>query len=322
MSTIFISYSRKDRDFVERLARDLAERLPDANIFWDMLIQPGASWAKALAEAIGRADIVLAVLSPDYLQSEWSQQELLVACGQEFKGGTRVLPILLRPCQPTGFLSAVTWVDFTEDYEGALERLIWGITGERPRAAKGEEPGRLIGPVHRDEVENLRREVQAAVELFKSRPAEHVLVQQPKPVAERPVQEKRRCFVVMPFGDPDLQVVYEDFVKPTLIDGCDLHCERGDDVFGSNVIMEDILTNISAADIVLADLTGKNANVFYEVGICHALGKPVLLLAQSVDDVPFDLRHRRVLLYEYSPRGCKRLEGTLRQNMNAVLKES
>ena len=70
---------------------------------------------------------------------------------------------------------------------------------------------------------------------------------------------------------------------------------------------------------MLTDLARANANVFYEVGICHAFDKPVLLLAQSVDDVPFDLRHRRVLLYDYSPRGCKRLETTLNQNMQAVL---
>jgi nucleoside 2-deoxyribosyltransferase len=85
--------------------------------------------------------------------------------------------------------------------------------------------------------------------------------------------------------------------------------------------MDDILKSIGAADVVLADLTRKNANVFYEVGICHALGKPVLLLAQSIEDVPFDLRHRRVLLYEYSPRGCKRLEGVLKENMSTVLKD-
>jgi nucleoside 2-deoxyribosyltransferase len=79
--------------------------------------------------------------------------------------------------------------------------------------------------------------------------------------------------------------------------------------------------SIQMADVILADLTRKNANVFYEVGICHALAKPVLLLAQSIDEVPFDLRHRRVLLYEYSPRGCKRLEGALKENMSAVLSE-
>jgi len=47
----------------------------------------------------------------------------------------------------------------------------------------------------------------------------------------------------------------------------------------------------------------------------------VLLLAQSMDDVPFDLRHRRVLLYEYSPRGCKRLEKTLREHLLAMLEK-
>jgi hypothetical protein len=170
-------------------------------------------------------------------------------------------------------------------------------------------------------VESLRQEVQSAIELFKSRTGETAIGQQHGPAVERQAEGKKHCFVVMPFGDADLQVVYEDFVKPTLVDGCNLHCERGDDVFGSNVIMEDILKSIDGADVILADLTRKNANVFYEVGICHALGKPVLLLAQSIDDVPFDLRHRRILLYEYSPRGAKRLEGTLKQNMLAVLQE-
>ncbi len=68
-----------------------------------------------------------------------------------------------------------------------------------------------------------------------------------------------------------------------------------------------------------ADLTDKNANVFYEVGICHAIDKPVLLMAQSIDDVPFDLRHRRILLYEYSPRGCKKLEKALQENILTML---
>ena len=124
----------------------------------------------------------------------------------------------------------------------------------------------------------------------------------------------------MPFGDKDLQVVYEDFVKPIIEEQCNLRCERGDDVFGSSVIMEDIRNSITAVDVVVADLTGKNANVFYEVGICHTIDKPVLLMAQSIEDVPFDLRHRRVLLEnEYSPRGCKRLEKTLRENVLAML---
>jgi hypothetical protein len=132
-------------------------------------------------------------------------------------------------------------------------------------------------------VESVRQKFGAAVEHFKfgaavehlkpSFTVEPVTAEQLKVRTGRQTEERRRCFVIIPFGDPDLQVVYEDFVKPTLVDVCKPRCERGDDVFGSNVIMEDIRKSISGADVVLADLTRKNANVFYEVGICHALDK-------------------------------------------------
>lgn len=125
-------------------------------------------------------------------------------------------------------------------------------------------------------------------------------------------------FVVMPFRQEDLQVVYDEFIKPT-IDKCGLDCIRGDDMFGSNSIMEEVIEAIAASQIVIADLTGKNANVFYEVGIAHAMGKSVLLLAQSADDVPFDLRHRRVLVYDYTPRGCKLLERHLEENVHRLI---
>jgi hypothetical protein len=322
MSRIFISYSREDFGFVEQLIHALAARLPDAEIFYDKLIPPGESFVKVLSSAIEQADVFLAVLSPDYVASSWAREEVNVALAQMVEKRTRLLPLLFRPCHVPPLLATLSWIDFTSDYEAAFSRLMWGITGQRPTAAKGEEPGKPVKAIDPTEVKNLRREVQTAVVFFKSRPEERLASSWSVERADkRPAQERRQCFVIMPFGDPDLQVVYEDFVKPTLVDRCNLRCERGNDVFGSNVIMEDVLERISAADVVLADLTRKNANVFYEVGICHALDKPVLLLAQSVDDVPFDLRHRRVLLYEYSPRGCKRLEAALRENMNAILQK-
>ena len=127
------------------------------------------------------------------------------------------------------------------------------------------------------------------------------------------------AFMVMPFGPEDLQIVYEDFIKPAIEDRCGLDCIRGDDMFGSNAIMEDVVKSIRAARMMVADLTGQNANVFYEVGIAHAIDIPVLLITQSLDDVPFDLRHRRMLVYEYSPRGCKRLESQLEEHVKQML---
>lgn len=183
---------------------------------------------------------------------------------------------------------------------------------------QGPAVGDTVIEIAPRELQDLRRELKEAVELFKSKPT---TVLAPLIIKPQNNQAKPCCFIVMPFGDEDLNVVYEDFVKPIAEAECGLICERGDDVFGSNVIMDDILTSIGHSDLVIADLTRKNANVFYEVGICHALGKPVLLLAQSIEDVPFDLRHRRVLLYEYTPRGCKRLESRLKENIENILEK-
>ena len=129
------------------------------------------------------------------------------------------------------------------------------------------------------------------------------------------------CFVLMPFGPEDLQVVYQDFVKPT-IERAGLRCVRADDIFGANVIIEGIWEAINRARFVIAELTGKNPNVFYEVGVCHTTGKEVIFLAQSVEDVPFDLRHLRVLLYDYTPRGCQRLAEALHKTVLAVMGRS
>ena len=73
---------------------------------------------------------------------------------------------------------------------------------------------------------------------------------------------------------------------------------RGDDIFRPTDILDDIWNGITQCDFVIADITGNNANVFYELGMAHALGKPVLVLTQNMDEVPFDLQSRRILLYD------------------------
>jgi hypothetical protein len=58
-----------------------------------------------------------------------------------------------------------------------------------------------------------------------------------------------------------------------------------------------IFNQISKADVLIADMTGRNPNVFYEVGYAHALGKIVILVTQNADDIPFDLKHRQHIIY-------------------------
>jgi nucleoside 2-deoxyribosyltransferase len=72
---------------------------------------------------------------------------------------------------------------------------------------------------------------------------------------------------------------------------------RGDDLFSPTDILEDIWQSINAADFVIADITGRNPNVLYELGIAHTLAKPVLILSKEAADIPIDLATRRVILY-------------------------
>lgn len=128
------------------------------------------------------------------------------------------------------------------------------------------------------------------------------------------------CFVLMPFGDiADLQKVYKDHVKVVLEDRCGLRCERADDIYGISGVMQSVWEGINRARVIVADLTGRNPNVFYELGIAHTLGKPVIMLTQSMDFVPFDLRHLRCIVYEYKPKEIERLEKTLEKTVRTVL---
>lgn len=124
------------------------------------------------------------------------------------------------------------------------------------------------------------------------------------------------CFVLMPFAD-ESRPIYDDHIVPA-IQQAGLRALRADDIFNNRQIIEDIWEHINRARVVVADLTGRNPNVYYEVGISHTVGKDVILLTQAIDDVPFDLRHIRVITYEYTPRGCADLEQSLTTTLRNV----
>ena len=109
---------------------------------------------------------------------------------------------------------------------------------------------------------------------------------------------KPSAFVLMPFSDR-LNTVYNNFFKPVLEDA-GFKVYRADDLESESQrnILSDILDGISTNDLIVADLTDLNPNVFYELGVAHALGKTVILLTQQREEVPFDLRQYR--LTEYS----------------------
>lgn len=122
--------------------------------------------------------------------------------------------------------------------------------------------------------------------------------------------------VMMPF-DSRFDEIYQ-----TLKNTCNslnLSCSRADDIWENDAIIQDVVSLICRSIIVICDCTGRNANVFYEAGIAHALGKDVILITQSNDDIPFDLRHLRYLHYLNNNEGRNALSANLAQRINTIL---
>lgn len=84
----------------------------------------------------------------------------------------------------------------------------------------------------------------------------------------------------------------------TVVDELGFRCTRGDDSIVSSNILAHIIEQISKARIVIANISGRNPNVFYELGIAHALGKPVLIVSESLADIPFDVNASRILAFD------------------------
>ncbi len=123
---------------------------------------------------------------------------------------------------------------------------------------------------------------------------------------------RSNCFVLMPFAR-EFDEVDHAIRSACEMPGLLLACSRADDVYRAGHIMENILEGIVHSEYVIADVTGKNPNVFYELGIAHCCKAPskVIILAQTMDDVPFDLRHMRCIVYRSDPPGLRRLKHDL-----------
>jgi hypothetical protein len=82
--------------------------------------------------------------------------------------------------------------------------------------------------------------------------------------------------------------------------------------------VQDIFELIYRSSIVIVDFSGRNPNVFYEAGIAHTLGKNVIPITQSIDDIPFDLRHHRVLKYLNNSEGLQELKRSLEKRLKVL----
>ena len=101
-----------------------------------------------------------------------------------------------------------------------------------------------------------------------------------------------------------------------------VRCLRGDSAYLAIPLHEKVIGMIKSADVIIADVTGRNPNVMYELGFAHAIGKPVILVARNTRDIVFDISTYRVILYSIKTiEGRNRLKDTLQQTVQTLNEE-
>jgi hypothetical protein len=134
------------------------------------------------------------------------------------------------------------------------------------------------------------------------------------------VRRGERAFVIMPFHEP-YNTYYAEIYKNAL-ESSGYEAVRGDDFFASRPVILDIMKAILDARLVLCDMSGKSANVFYELGLVHAIGTPAVLLSSNAEDIPFDVRHIRAIIYNPERRGWQQgLRRSICRAVDAVVRD-
>ncbi len=135
-----------------------------------------------------------------------------------------------------------------------------------------------------------------------------------------PPYEDEQCdvFVIMPFDD-DMKPIYEDHIM-NVCNKLGLKCKRADSDQYTMAIMNKVWSLIHKTQIVICDCTREKANVYYELGLSHALNKKVVCITQDMKYVKFDIQHLPHIVYQYTPRGMTTFEKELENRIVGILK--
>lgn len=132
----------------------------------------------------------------------------------------------------------------------------------------------------------------------------------------------KNAFVIMPFDDEIANSVYEHCTRP-ICKELNLPVERADEIFTSNPILDDIILAIEKSAVIIADISGENSNVFYELGMCHMLKRKqtIMITHDEFDGIPFDISHFRIIQYKNTIPGKTIYEEHLRKTLENILQD-
>jgi len=137
---------------------------------------------------------------------------------------------------------------------------------------------------------------------------------------------RKTCFVISPIDKPGSPVreradtLLDYIIKPVLeADGLGFSVERADEIQQPGLITQQVMERVVVADLVVADLTGRNANVFYELALRHAARKPAIHMIQGDEAIPFDVANQRTICYDVDVRHAEQAKKQLEEQTKAVL---
>ena len=129
-----------------------------------------------------------------------------------------------------------------------------------------------------------------------------------------------KAFVVMQFGEP-YNSLYTEVIKPVFAER-KMEVYHADEIYRPGYILQDITTGIRESELIVAEITPANPNVFYELGYAHAVGKPTILLAERGKELPFDIKGFRCIFYDNTIKGKRQVETDLRRHLASILGEA
>lgn len=171
------------------------------------------------------------------------------------------------------------------EFRSHLEREVMGLNREYAQDLKGFE-----------ELNHLVLSGQSELsQLAKSRPQQSTFLRAHGIDLARVVIKPRSVFVLTPFH-PDFDKFFSaisEFGRET-----NYSVSRGDERVETSDIFPQILQGIVSSRFIIANITGRNPNVFYELGVAQALDKEVILVAESDAEIPFDIQSKRIMFYD------------------------
>lgn len=132
-----------------------------------------------------------------------------------------------------------------------------------------------------------------------------------------------KCFVVSPIGEEGSDIRKQadnvlEFVIKDALQPLGYEVERADTIAESGLITTQVIERITSCDLLVADLSRHNANVFYELAIRHVTGKPFIHLIEAGQKIPFDVAASRTIIYTLDLSGAKRAKDELQQQAKSL----